>query len=362
MIENIKLKLEEGGKDLRYLSLLSNNFPTIAQASSEIINLEAILNLPKGTEHFLTDLHGEYEAFQHVLKNASGVVRRKVDDIFGSTLRENAKRELCTLIYYPEEKLELIKKTECDLDDWYRTTLHQIIEVARIVSSKYSRSQVRKSLPKDFAYIIEELLHESLQQTDKHDYFNSIISSIISIRRADEFIIAICNVIQRLTIDTLHIVGDIYDRGPGAHIIMETLCGYHDFDIQWGNHDILWMGAAAGNKASIANVIRISLRYANLETLEDGYGISLLPLATFAMEIYGDDSCKNFKSKINDSDNHKDKTLRMLSQMHKAITIIQFKLEGQMIERRHEFDMNSRRSEERRVGKECQGRCGGRVA
>ena len=222
MIENIKLKLEEVGKDLRYLSLLSNNFPTIAQASSEIINLEAILNLPKGTEHFLTDLHGEYEAFQHVLKNASGVVRRKVDDIFGSTLRENAKRELCTLIYYPEEKLELIKKTENDRDDWYRTTLHQIIEVARIVSSKYSRSKVRKSLPKDFAYIIEELLHESQQQTDKHDYFNSIISSIISIRRADEFIIAIGKVSQRLTIDTLHIVGDIYDRGPGAHIIMET--------------------------------------------------------------------------------------------------------------------------------------------
>ncbi len=342
MIENIKLKLEEVGKDLRYLSLLSNNFPTIAQASSEIINLEAILNLPKGTEHFLTDLHGEYEAFQHVLKNASGVVRRKVDDIFGSTLRENAKRELCTLIYYPEEKLELIKKTENDLDDWYRTTLHQIIEVARIVSSKYSRSKVRKSLPKDFAYIIEELLHESQQQTDKHDYFNSIISSIISIRRADEFIIAICKVIQRLTIDTLHIVGDIYDRGPGAHIIMETLCGYHDFDIQWGNHDILWMGAAAGNDACIANVIRISLRYANLETLEDGYGVSLLPLATFAMETYGDDPCKNFKSKISDSDNHKDKTLRMLSQMHKAIAIIQFKLEGQIINRRPQFDMDSR--------------------
>ena len=224
----------------------------------------------------------------------------------------------------------------------YRTTLHQIIEVASIVSTKYTRSKVRKSLPKDFAYIIEELLHESQQQTEKHDYFNSIISSIISIRRADEFIIAICKVIQRLTIDTLHIVGDIYDRGPGAHIIMETLCGYHDFDIQWGNHDILWMGAAAGNDACIANVIRISLRYANLETLEDGYGVSLLPLATFAMETYGDDPCKNFKSKISDSDNHKDKTLRMLSQMHKAIAIIQFKLEGQIINRRPQFDMDSR--------------------
>ena len=339
----MKTKLEEVSKDLRYLNLLSNNFPTIAQASAETINREAILNLPKGTEHFLTDLHGEYEAFQHVLKNASGVVRRKVDDIFGNTLRESAKRELCSLIYYPEEKLELIKKSETDIHDWYRTSLHHIIEVARKVSSKYSRSKVRKSLPKDFAYIIEELLHESQQEPDKHDYFNSIISSIIQIGRADGFIIAICKVIQRLTIDTLHIVGDIYDRGPGAHIIMETLYNYHDFDIQWGNHDILWMGAACGNNACIANVIRISLRYANLETLEDGYGINMLPLATFAMDTYGDDPCKNFKSKLVETDIPQDKTLKMMGQMHKAIAIIQFKLEGQIIARRKDFNMESRR-------------------
>ncbi|MDO5569849.1 MAG: fructose-1,6-bisphosphatase [Bacteroidales bacterium] len=342
MTDSNRIPLEEVEKDLRFLKLLSNNFPTISDASTEIINLEAILNLPKGTEHFLTDLHGEYEAFQHVLKNASGVVRRKVEDIFGNSLRESDKMELCTVIYYPEEKLEIVKKEESNIEDWYRITLHQIIEVARMVSSKYSRSKVRKSLPSDFAYIIEELLHESQQEPDKHDYYNSIINSIINVHRADEFIIAICKVIQRLTIDTLHIVGDIYDRGPGAHIIMDTLCAYHDFDIQWGNHDVLWMGAAAGNMANIANVIRISLRYGSLETLEDGYGINLLPLATFAMEQYGDDGCHCFKSKINDEEVYKDKTLKMMAQMHKAISIVQFKLEGQIINRRPEFDMSSR--------------------
>ena len=342
MNENTIIKIEDVAKDLRYLRLLSNSFPTISDACTEIINLEAILNLPKGTEHFLTDLHGEYEAFQHVLKNASGVVRRKVEDIFGNSLRESDKSNLCTLIYYPEEKLELVKKEEKDIEDWYRITLHHIIEVARMVSSKYSRSKVRKSLPADFAYIIEELLHESQQEPDKLEYFNSIISSIIQIHRADEFIIAICNVIQRLTIDNLHIVGDIYDRGPGAHIIMDTLCKYHDVDIQWGNHDVLWMGAAAGNDACIANVLRISIRYANLETIEEGYGINMLPLATFAMETYKDDPCKNFKAKISDSEYYKDKTLKMMAQMHKAISIIQFKLEGQIINKRPEFGMKSR--------------------
>lgn len=341
MNENTK-STEVDVAELRYLQLLSKNFPTISDASTEIINLEAILNLPKGTEHFLTDLHGEYEAFQHVLKNASGVVRRKVEAIFGSTLRESDLTDLCTLIYYPEEKLGLVKSTEKQIDDWYRITLHRIIEVCRMVSSKYSRSKVRKSLPSDFAYIIEELLHESQQEPDKLDYFNSIINSIIQIRRADEFIEAICNVIQRLTIDTLHIVGDIYDRGPGAHIIMDTLCNYHNFDIQWGNHDVLWMGAAAGNKACIANVIRIALRYATLETLEEGYGINLLPLATFAMETYGDDPCKNFKSKIQEGGYYKDKTLRMMAQMHKAISVIEFKLEGQLVNKYPEYQMKSR--------------------
>lgn len=330
--------------DLRYLQLLSHSFPTIADASTEIINLEAILNLPKGTEHFLTDIHGEYEAFQHVLKNASGAIKRKVNEIFGNTLRDKEKKDICTLIYYPEEKLQLIKTREKDLDDWYLITLNQLVTVCQNVSSKYTRSKVRKSLPAEFSYIIQELLHESSIEPNKHGYINKIVSTIISIKRADDFIIAMCNLIQRLTIDSLHIVGDIYDRGPGAHIIMDTLCDYHNFDIQWGNHDILWMGAASGNDSCIANVIRMSMRYANLTTLEDGYGINLLPLATFAMDTYADDPCMVFAPKISYADsNYNEKTLRLITQMHKAITIIQFKLEADIINRRPEFCMENRK-------------------
>ena len=330
--------------DLRYLQLLSRSFPTIAAASTEIINLEAILNLPKGTEHFLTDIHGEYEAFQHVLKNGSGAVKRKVNEIFGYTLREAEKKELCTLIYYPEEKLALVKKTEQDMDDWYIITLNQLVKVCLNVSSKYTRSKVRKSLPQDFSYIIQELLHESSMDPNKQAYIDVIISTIISTRRADDFIIALCNLIQRLTIDSLHIVGDIYDRGPGAHIIMDTLCDYHNFDIQWGNHDILWIGAAAGNKCCMANIIRLCLRYANLSTLEDGYGINLLPLATFAMEVYADDPCTVFTPKTTNMDGmYNEKTLRLITQMHKAIAIIQFKLEGAMIDQHPEFEMERRK-------------------
>ena len=330
--------------DLRYLQLLSRSFPTIADASTEIINLEAILNLPKGTEHFLTDLHGEYEAFQHVLKNASGAVKRKVNEIFGHTLRESEKKEICTLIYYPEEKLRLVKEREKDLEDWYQITLNQLVKVCQNVSSKYTRSKVRKALPEEFSYIIQELLHESSIDPNKQAYINVIISTIISTKRADDFIIAMCNLIQRLTIDSLHIVGDIYDRGPGAHIIMDTLCDYHNFDIQWGNHDILWMGAASGNDACMANVIRMSMRYANLGTLEDGYGINLLPLATFAMETYGDDPCEIFTPKTNYADGrYNEKTLRLITQMHKAITIIQLKLEASIIDRRPEFGMQNRK-------------------
>lgn len=330
--------------DLRYLQLLSRSFPTIADASTEIINLEAILNLPKGTEHFLTDIHGEYEAFQHVLKNASGAVKRKVNEIFGHTLRESEKKELCTLIYYPEEKLRLIKENEKDLDDWYLITLNQLVKVCQNVSSKYTRSKVRKALPKDFSYIIQELLHESTIDPNKHAYINVIISTIISTKRSDDFIIAMCNLIQRLTIDSLHIVGDIYDRGPGAHIIMDTLCDYHNFDIQWGNHDLLWMGAASGNDACMANVIRMSMRYANLATLEDGYGINLLPLATFAMDVYGDDPCSIFGPKMNFADGrYNEKTLRLITQMHKAITVIQLKLEAAIIDRRPELGMDNRK-------------------
>ena len=330
--------------DLRYLQLLSRSFPTIADASTEIINLEAILNLPKGTEHFLTDIHGEYEAFQHVLKNGSGAVKRKVNEIFGHTLRESEKKELCTLIYYPEEKLQLVKAEEKDLDDWYQITLNQLVKVCQNVSSKYTRSKVRKSLPQEFSYIIQELLHESSIDPNKQAYINVIISTIISTKRADDFIVAMCNLIQRLTIDSLHIVGDIYDRGPGAHIIMDTLCDYHNFDIQWGNHDLLWMGAASGNDACIANVIRLSMRYGNLGTLEDGYGINLLPLATFAMDVYGDDPCTVFAPRMDFAGTqHNEKTQRLIAQMHKAITIIQLKLEAAIIDRRPEFGMIARK-------------------
>ena len=330
-------------KDIRYLELLSHDFPNLAAASTEIINLEAILNLPKGTEHFLADLHGEYEAFQHVLRNASGAIKRKVNEIFGNNLREMEKKELCTLIYYPEQKLQLVKEVEKDLVDWYVITLNQLVKVCQNVSSKYTRSKVRKALPEEFSYIIQELLHESPMDPNKQAYINVIIRTIIETRRADDFIIALCNLIQRLTIDSLHILGDIFDRGPGPHIIMDTLCNYHNFDIQWGNHDILWMGAASGNDCCIANVLRLAMRYGNLPALEDGYGINLLPLATFAMEAYANDPCEYFAPKIApESSLYNDKTLRLISQMHKAITIIQFKLEAAAIRRHPEFDMDSR--------------------
>ena len=330
-------------EDMRYLQLLSQSFPTVAEASTEIINLQAILNLPKGTEHFLADIHGEYEAFIHVLKNASGNIKRKVNELFGNTLRETEKRELCTLIYYPEQKLELVKHNETDIDDWYHITLHQLVAVCRDVSSKYTRSKVRKSLPADFSYIIQELLHEHTEDHDKTAYVNVIVDTIISTGRADDFIIAIANVIQRLAIDSLHILGDIYDRGPGAHIIMDTMRKYHSWDMQWGNHDILWMGAAAGNDACICNVIRLSLRYGNLPTLEEGYGINLVPLATFAMETYKNDPCTEFIPKTTGGASLLDeKTLRLTAQMHKAIAVIQFKVESQIIAKHPEWKMNDR--------------------
>ena len=339
----MKKKKYEIERDLRYLTLLAQSFPTVAEASTEIINLQAILNLPKGTEHFLADLHGEYEAFQHVLKNASGNIKRKVNEIFGTTLREAEKRELCTLIYYPEQKLELVKESETDINDWYHITIHQLVSVCRDVSSKYTRSKVRKSLPTDFKYIIQELLHERVDDSNKAAYVNGIIETIISTGRADDFIVAICNVIQRLAIDQLHILGDIYDRGPGAHVIMDTMERYHSWDIQWGNHDMLWMGAAAGNVACICNVIRLSLRYANLTTLEEGYGINLVPLATFAMETYGDTACKEFVPKSSgESMKLDEKTMRLTALMHKAIAVIQFKVEAQLFEKHPHWQMTDR--------------------
>lgn len=328
-------------EDMRYLQLLARTFPNIAAASTEIINLEAILNLPKGTEHFLADLHGEFEAFQHVIRNASGAIKRKVNEIFGNSMREGEKKDLCTLIYYPEQKLNLIKESEPDMDDWYATTLNQLVSVCQNVSSKYTRSKVRKSLPAEFSYIIQELLHENTMIANKQAYVNVIISTIINTRRADDFIIALCKLIQRLTIDSLHILGDIFDRGSSPHRIMDLLCEYHNFDIQWGNHDILWMGAAAGNDCCIANLLRLAMRYGNLGVLEDGYGINLLPLATFAMETYAEDPCELFGPKEFEG-KHNPKTLRMIAQMHKAISIIQFKLEAQIIQRQPDFEMNDR--------------------
>ena len=329
--------------DVRYLQLLAQSFPSVADASTEIINLQAILNLPKGTEHFLADLHGEYEAFQHVLKNASGNIKRKVGELFGTTLRETEKRELCTLIYYPEQKLELVKASEKDLDDWYHITIHHLVAVCRDVSSKYTRSKVRKSLPKDFSYIIQELLHERTEDSDKTAYVNVIIDTIINTGRADAFIIAIANVIQRLAIDQLHILGDIYDRGPGAHKIMDLLQNYHHWDITWGNHDMLWMGAAAGNDACICSVIRISLRYANLTTLEEGYGLNMVPLATFAMDAYADDPCTEFRPILSgEAENLNEKSIRLTAQMHKAIAVMQFKLEAQLYDNHPEWMMQDR--------------------
>ena len=327
--------------DKHYLQLLSQSFPTIADAAKEIINLEAIMNLPKGTEHFLADLHGESEAFQHVLKNASGNIKRKVNELFGNTIRESEKKELCTLIYYPEEKLELIKAQETDLDDWYRITIHQLVRVCRDVSSKYTRSKVRKSLPEDFSYIIEELLHERTDDIDKAAYVAVIVNTIISTGRADDFICAICNVIQRLAIDQLHILGDIYDRGPGAHKIMDTLRQYHSWDIQWGNHDILWMGASAGNDACICNVLRLCLRYANLSTIEE-YGINLVPLATFALEVYGDDPCEEFIPRLLPGNEMDEKTRQLTAKMHKAIAVLQFKTEAQIFKHHPEWQMEDR--------------------
>ena len=321
----------------RLLEVLSQNFGNATAAATEIINLEAIMNLPKGTEHFVADIHGEHEAFSHILKNASGNIKRKVNELFGATMRADEVRQLCTLIYYPGRKLEAIKGAEPDLDNFYHTTLYRLIKVLQRVSSKYTRSKVRKNLPKQFAYIIEELLHESSSDPNKQRYYSRIIETIISTGQADVFIKAICNVIQRLAIDRLHILGDVYDRGPGAHIIMDTLSRYSSYDIQWGNHDALWMGAAAGNVCSMANVLRISLRYANMGTLEDGYGINLVPLASFAMDMYGDDPCDVFMPKVPaDDPEHTDKSRRLIARMHKAISVIQWKLEHDNIARHPE--------------------------
>lgn len=337
-----KHEMEKIESNIEFLKMMSKQYPNVASVCTEITNLKAILNLPKGTEHFLTDLHGEYEAFTHVLKNASGVLRRKAVEIFGESFDEAEMRSFLTLLYYPTEKLEIINETEKDLEKWYSENIHRLIVICRAVSSKYTRSKVRKALPQDFKYVIEELLHQDDAGEDKARYYRKIIETIIDIDRADEFIEAIACVVQRLAVDRLHIVGDIYDRGPGSHIIMDSLMKHHSLDIQWGNHDILWMGAACGSKSCIANVVRISCRYANMGTLEDGYGINLFPLATFALEAYGKDPCLQFLPKIMEDANYRQKDLDLIAKMQKAIAIIQFKLEGKVIQKHPEYEMDSR--------------------
>ncbi|MBR6017392.1 MAG: fructose-1,6-bisphosphatase [Paludibacteraceae bacterium] len=323
----------------RYLRLLADKFPNSNAVRTEIINLRAILSLPKGTEHFVSDLHGESSAFIHMIKNASGVVRRKVDDIYGDTMSEEEKRALCALIYYPDERLEIEDRTH----DWYVRRLSQVVEIARAVTIKYSRSKVHKLLPKSFAYIIKELLHESnLEQHDRQTYYNAIIEAIIETGCADQLIIAICYLIHTLAIDTLHVVGDIFDRGPGASKILDVLSTVRDYDIQWGNHDIEWIGAMLGNQALIATVLRVSIRYANIETLEEGYGINLLPLANFAMETYGDDPCTIWQTRDFENNPRLTRSAQMMAKMHKAISIIQFKLEGQTVLRHPEWQMDHR--------------------
>ncbi len=327
--------------DLKYLQLLSKQYPTIDDVSTEIINLSAITNLPKGTEHFLTDIHGEHEAFDHVMRNASGVVKRKIEDTFGDLLTAEEKKSLATLVYYPKEKLEIIKEEDLDMDAWYRATIYRLVLLCRAAGYKYTRSKVRKALPQSFAYIIEELFHEKENSEMKQTYYQSIINSIIDIECADEFVIDICEVIRKLVVDRLHIIGDIYDRGPGAHIIMDLLMDHHSVDIQWGNHDILWMGATAGSEACIANTLRIALRYGNLETLEEGYGINLSSLIRFTLETYQGPYSSKIRAKVKKAD-FKEKDIDLLSRMQKAIAIIQFKVEGQLIQRRPEFKMDNR--------------------
>lgn len=327
-------------EELRYLERLAELYPNIGKASTEIINLQSILNLPKGTEHFLSDIHGEYESFSHVLRNGSGAVRKKIDDVFGHTLSNQDKRSLATLIYYPREKMSLVKKTEPDMENWYKITLYRLIEVCKTTASKYTRSKVRKALPSEYAYVIEELITEKAEVLDKEAYYDSIVDTIINIGRAKDFIVALAELIQRLVVDHLHVLGDIYDRGPGPHFIMDRLMRYHSLDIQWGNHDVVWMGAAAGQWACIATVLRNSIRYANLDILEDGYGINLLPLITLAMELYNDDPCDVFEMKGGSNYNALEKELG--KKMHKAISVIQFKLEGQLIRKYKDYDMEDR--------------------
>ncbi|MEF9877344.1 MAG: fructose-bisphosphatase class III, partial [Gordonibacter sp.] len=325
----------------RYLELLSRLFPSAAKASAEIINLSAVLNLPKGTEFFASDIHGEYEAFSHILRNGSGSIRLKIDDAFGDSLSKEEKRSLATLIYYPREKMELVlSQVDCP-EEWYAVTLPRLVAVCKRAARKYTRSKVRRALPKDFAYLIEELMTEDRHGVDKEAYYAAIVDAVIRTDRGGALIEALCLLIQQLVIDRLHIVGDIYDRGPYPHIIMDTLMDYHSLDIQWGNHDIVWMGASLGQRGCIAHVVRNCARYGNLSILEDAYGINILPLASFALEAYRDDPCVAFGLKGNPELGPQE--LEMNVKIQKAMAIIQFKVEGALIDENPDFDLEDRK-------------------
>jgi len=337
----IKYSDKEVLEKIDFLELLAKQYPNIQSASSEIINLNSILSLPKGTEHFLSDIHGEYKMFTHILNSASGVVKRKIKEIYEGILGEEEINQLATLIYYPEEKIKLIKAKVFNINTWYYTTIIYLIEISKSASTKFTRSKMRKYLPKEFAYIIEELMNND-RTSNKEGFYKGILDTIIDIGRAEDFIIALSSLIRKIVIDRLHIIGDIFDRGPRAAKVMDTLVNHHSVDIQWGNHDTLWIGAAIGIYANIANLLRISTRYDNCATIETGYGISLTPLVSFAFKTYDNDNCDVFMPKLDKKSTKSDFEINLLKKMHKAITVIQFKLEAKIINRNPSFNMQSR--------------------
>ncbi|MBQ7001626.1 MAG: fructose-1,6-bisphosphatase [Oscillospiraceae bacterium] len=328
--------------ELRYLKLLAKQFPTVQDASNEVIRLEAILNLPKGTEHFMSDIHGEHEAFLHILESSSGEVKEKLHEFFGNQLSEEARNDLATLIYYPEAKLNMVTEVEKDMDGWYLTTIHQLVQFCRFVSVKHTRAKVRSYIPAGYETLIDELINLCDEDGFLLDQYSSILSSIIRLGQANAVIEAICTVIKTLTCDHLHIVGDIFDRGPRADIVMDCLMEQPNVDIQWGNHDVLWMGAASGSRTLMATVLSNSIRYNNLDVIETGYGISLRPLSVFANEVYKDCDTHCFEIKLTNDDSYSEKDKLLSSRMYKAITMILFKLEGQKVLRRSEFQMEDR--------------------
>ena len=329
-------------RDLAYLKLLAKEYPSLKAASSEIINLRAICGLPKGTEYFFSDLHGEYEAFIYLLRSASGIIREKIRATYGYIIPEEEQVELANLIYYPDRNLNKIIQEGRGTEDWQRITVNRLVQICKEVSSKYTRSKVRKKMPREFGYVIDELLHVDYNDENKRVYYEEIIRSIIDTGIADKFIVALCELIQNLAIDSLHIIGDIFDRGPRADIIMNELMHFHDVDIQWGNHDISWMGAATGNPACVCNVLRIAISYNSFDVLEDGYGINLRPLSMFASKVYRDDPCSQFTPKILDENIYDAVDPGLAAKMHKAIAVIQFKVEGQIIKRHPGYKMDDR--------------------